>query len=81
MGGLITEDLKKINDKIPVLGDIPLLGALFRSKSERSVKKNLLIFVTAKLVDPAGRLIRQPEATTVTQPAAAPAVPAALVPN
>ncbi len=62
MGGLITEDLRKVNDKIPVLGDIPLLGALFRSKSERSIKKNLLIFVSAKLVDPAGRLIRNPDA-------------------
>ncbi|MEI6147469.1 MAG: hypothetical protein WCS01_00090 [bacterium] len=61
MGGLITEDLRKVNDKIPVLGDIPLLGALFRSKTEQSVKKNLLIFVSAKLVDPAGRTIRNPE--------------------
>lgn len=73
MGGLITEDLRKINDKIPILGDIPLLGTLFRSKSERSVKKNLLIFVTAKLVDPAGRLIRQPEADS-SKPGAAPAM-------
>ncbi len=76
MGGLITEDLKKINDKIPFLGDIPLLGALFRNKSERSVKKNLLIFVTAKLVDPAGRLIRQPEDATGAQPAVVPGAPA-----
>jgi general secretion pathway protein D len=60
MGGLITEALEKTNDKIPILGDIPLLGALFRSKSEKSVKKNLLIFVTAKLVDPSGQLIRKP---------------------
>jgi general secretion pathway protein D len=58
MGGLITESVDKINDKIPVLGDIPFIGALFRSKSEKSVKRNLLIFVTAKLVDPAGHLIR-----------------------
>jgi general secretion pathway protein D len=76
MGGLITEDLRKINDKIPILGDIPLLGTLFRSKSERSIKKNLLIFVTAKLVDPAGRLIRQPEGDA-SQPAV---VPGAMAP-
>jgi general secretion pathway protein D len=61
MGGLITEALEKTNDKIPILGDIPLLGALFRSKSEKSIKKNLLIFVTAKLVDPSGQLIRKPD--------------------
>jgi general secretion pathway protein D len=70
MGGLITEDVRKVNDKIPVLGDIPLLGALFRSKSEQSIKKNLLIFVTAKLVDPAGRLIRNPEAEVAPAPKA-----------
>jgi len=80
MGGLITEDLQKVNDKIPILGDIPLIGALFRSKSEQSIKKNLLIFVTAKLVDPAGRLIRNPEAEASSQtkaPAAAPTPAAA----
>jgi general secretion pathway protein D len=79
MGGLITEDLRKVNDKIPVLGDIPLLGTLFRSKSDRSIKKNLLIFVTAKLVDPAGRLIRNPEAEAAVpmKPAATAAAPAA----
>jgi general secretion pathway protein D len=70
MGGLITEELTKVNDKIPLLGDIPVLGMLFRSKSEKSVKKNLLIFVTAKLVDPAGRLIRQPEADATAKPPA-----------
>jgi general secretion pathway protein D len=70
MGGLITEELIKVNDQIPVLGDIPLLGALFRVKSEKSVKKNLLIFVTAKLVDPAGRLIRQPDGDDKSKPTA-----------
>lgn len=77
MGGLITESVEKVNDKIPVLGDIPFLGALFRSKSEKSVKRNLLIFVTAKLVDPAGHLIRKQEtdsdATAKTAFGAAPA--------
>jgi len=75
MGGLITESVDKVNDKIPVLGDIPFLGALFRSKSEKSVKRNLLIFVTAKLVDPAGHLIRNQtaEAGAVTSGALAPA--------
>lgn len=58
MGGLITEDRKTMEDKIPFLGDIPYLGRLFRSRSELSVKRNLLVFVTAKLVDPAGRTLR-----------------------
>ncbi|NLE66366.1 MAG: type II and III secretion system protein, partial [Lentisphaerae bacterium] len=37
----------------------PLLGYLFRSKSSNSQKRNLLIFVTARLVDPAGNPIRK----------------------
>lgn len=55
MGGLIREEVTTIKDKVPILGDIPLLGWLFRSEGQYSQKKNLLIFVTARLVDPAGR--------------------------
>ena len=72
MGGLITESVDKANDRIPILGDIPFVGALFRSKSEKSIKKNLLIFVTAKLVDPAGHLIRTQEQELAKPPAVAP---------
>jgi general secretion pathway protein D len=57
MGGLITEERKSMEDKIPFLGDIPYLGRFFRSRSEWSNKRNLLIFVTARLVDPRGRQI------------------------
>ena len=57
MGGLITEERKSMEDKIPFLGDIPYIGRLFRSRSEWSNKRNLLIFVTARLVDPRGRQI------------------------
>ena len=60
MGGLTREQVKEVNDKIPVLGDIPLLGRLFRSKGETSQKRNLLIFVTANLVSPGGSLGKQP---------------------
>lgn len=59
MGGLIREELTTIRDKIPILGDIPLLGWLFRSEGQNSRKMNLLIFVTARLVDPAGRPIHR----------------------
>jgi general secretion pathway protein D len=57
MGGMITEVRENVDDKIPLLGDIPLLGRLFRSRYESSEKRNLLIFVTARLVDPAGRAL------------------------
>ena len=55
MGGLITEERKSMEDKIPFLGDIPWIGRFFRSRSEWSDKRNLLLFVTARLVDPNGR--------------------------
>jgi general secretion pathway protein D len=58
MGGMITEERVATFDKIPFLGDIPYLGRLFQSKGERTEKRNLLIFVTARLVDPAGRVVR-----------------------
>ncbi|MDD2236708.1 MAG: type II and III secretion system protein, partial [Kiritimatiellae bacterium] len=61
MGGMIREELTTVNDKIPLLGDIPLLGRLFRTEGEYSQKKNLLIFVTARLVDPAGKPIHKRE--------------------
>ena len=54
MGGLTREEVKKVNDKVPFFGDIPLLGRLFRSKGESAQKRNLLIFVTANLVSPGG---------------------------
>ncbi len=40
-----------------MLGDLPLLGRLFRSESKTSIKKNLLVFVTPTLIDPAGNRI------------------------
>jgi general secretion pathway protein D len=59
MGGLTREEVKKVNDKVPLLGDIPLLGRLFKSKGESAQKRNLLIFVTANLVSPGGSLKKQ----------------------
>jgi general secretion pathway protein D len=66
MGGLMRERLVTINDKIPILGDIPLLGRLFRNEGSRSRKENLLIFVTARLVDPAGKPIHRADAMGMT---------------
>ncbi len=55
LGGLMREDVQKVQDKTPILGDIPLAGALFRSSSNQRIKRNLLIFVSAGLLDPAGQ--------------------------
>lgn len=57
VGGLIREDVQETNDKVPFLGDVPLIGRLFRSQAENHFKRNLMIFVTARLIDPSGRNI------------------------
>jgi len=54
LGGLMREDVQKVEDKIPFLGDIPLVGRLFRSSVDQHQKRNLVIFVTARLINPAG---------------------------
>jgi general secretion pathway protein D len=59
MGGLTRDEVRSYSDKVPVLGDIPLLGRLFRSEGETRQKRNLLIFVTANLVSPGGSPARQ----------------------
>jgi general secretion pathway protein D len=59
MGGLTRDEVKTISDKVPVLGDIPGIGRLFRSEGESRQKRNLLIFVTANLVSPGGSPARQ----------------------
>lgn len=61
LGGLMREDVQKIEDKVPLLGDIPLLGRLFRSSVDQHIKRNLVIFVSARLINPAGDPIRPNE--------------------
>lgn len=56
MGGLIHEKTESFEDKVPVLGSLPLVGRLFRNEGERAVKRNLLMFVSAKVVNPNGRV-------------------------
>ncbi|MDP6036455.1 MAG: hypothetical protein QGG55_10445 [Verrucomicrobiota bacterium] len=46
IGGLIAKDKQSTVDKVPILGDIPLLGALFRSKKDTAVKREVIIVLT-----------------------------------
>ena len=57
MGGLLDDSEAETIQKVPILGDIPLLGNLFRHTYKKRIKKNLLIFVTASLVNPEGEEI------------------------
>jgi general secretion pathway protein D len=54
LGGLVSSQVASTKDKVPVIGDVPLVGRLFQSGSKTTTKKNLMIFVTATIVDPSG---------------------------
>ena len=54
LGGVNRDDTTTVNDKIPILGDIPIIGRLFQSKYSNASKNNLLIFLTGRLVKPDG---------------------------
>ncbi len=58
IGGLTREEVKTVEDKVPVLGSIPLIGAAFRSSGKSIQKKSLMVFVTANLVSPGGATLR-----------------------
>ena len=58
VGGLMREDVQNVEDKVPILGDIPLIGRLFQTKAENRIKSNLIIFVTAQIIDATGRILK-----------------------
>lgn len=59
LGGLTREEVVSIDDQVPILGDIPLIGRLFQSKGESRQKRNLMIFVTANRISPGGSVHRE----------------------
>jgi general secretion pathway protein D len=50
IGGLIRDDLNDVENKVPLLGDVPLLGWLFKYKSKQKQKTNLLVFLTPHII-------------------------------
>ena len=52
------EDVQKVEDKVPILGDIPVIGRLFQTNAENRIKSNLIVFVTAQIIDATGRPLR-----------------------
>lgn len=81
LGGLMREDVQKTEDRTPIIGDVPIVGRLFRSNAEQHIKRNLVIFVTARLVNPAGQPMNtaeeeeETEAVNQIEPPALPQVP------
>lgn len=57
IGGLITENVQTVEDKVPIFGDAPR-RPLLRSNSDNHIKKNLMIFVTGQIIDATGQPVR-----------------------
>ncbi len=55
MGGLKEASVVRFEDKVPVLGDLPLVGRLFRSEGEQKLRKALIYFAKVDVIDPTGR--------------------------
>jgi general secretion pathway protein D len=76
LGGLMREDVQKTEDRTPIVGDIPIVGRLFRTNVDQHIKRNLVIFVTAHLVTPAGTPFNSTEEDEeLVQPPQLPEVP------
>ena len=61
MGGIMRDSILTMEDKWPIIGDLPLVGRFFRSRAKTAIKENLLIFTTPRLVNPNGSPLRQRE--------------------
>ena len=53
IGGIYTQDEFYSVSKVPLLGDLPLIGHLFKKRSTRNNRSELLIFLTPRIIDPA----------------------------
>jgi type II secretory pathway component GspD/PulD (secretin) len=69
IGGLISSTTSSTKDKVPILGDLPAVGVLFQSSSKSVQKKNLMIFVTSTIVDPAGNRVHSDDELPFAQTA------------
>jgi type II secretory pathway component GspD/PulD (secretin) len=70
MGGVLEREKTTYVESVPVLGDIPILGVLFRRRTEKDTPRYLLIFVTATIVKDTGEfLVYEDERSTTNSPA------------
>ena len=51
LGGILEDSSSQLDDKYPFLGDFPLLGRLFSTQAHRQVKRNLMVFVTTRIMN------------------------------
>ena len=60
IGGFHGEDILQVQDKVPGIGDLPIVGSAFRSRTNETTRRAILLFVTVNLVDPSGMPINAP---------------------
>ncbi len=60
LGGLITDNTIMIDDRVPLIGNLPVVGKLFQSKVKQRRMKNMIMFVSVKVIDPAGNRVNRP---------------------
>jgi len=56
IGGLLAETDQMVDDSVPILGNLPIAGRLFRSEVSQRVKNNLVVFTTVRIIKPDGTL-------------------------
>ena len=59
IGGLLNDAGEHVEDKVPLLGDVPLIGRFFKSQVNENDRRVLLIFLTVNALDPSGRPVRE----------------------
>lgn len=77
IGGLLGETVHKTQDKVPVLGDAPVIGTLFRSDVAERSRRALVLFATVRILDPAGVPVNHLNHAGFPEGAAVPAPPVA----
>jgi general secretion pathway protein D len=58
VGGLLSSRVQDVEDRTPILGDLPVVGRLFQTKARQPLNTALVFFVTVELIDPTGRPYR-----------------------
>jgi general secretion pathway protein D len=68
LSGLVRQDINIVDDKVPIIGDLPFVGRLFRSNTKQVETTNVIFFVTVDIIDPSGQKVRKTAQTASTAP-------------
>jgi general secretion pathway protein D len=75
LGGLVSERIMTTKNGVPVLGDLPVVGPLFRSEFKKTQKRNLLVFITPTITDSAGNRVHTADEAPIGRQGVAPQSP------